>query len=111
MRIVAGKIAEVRRKGMRLKLVLAHGVEIGSYGFFFVESDLTGVGAHETFVEDAAGKLVEMFLFEGAQHAGADFGGAGDGIEPDALLLALLAKFFSERSQGRLRRAVIPTGE
>ena len=102
MRIVAGKTAEIRRKGARLELGLAHCVEIVGYGFFFVESDLTCVGAHETLVEDAAGKLVEMFLFEGAQHAGADFGGAGDGIEPDALPLALLAKFFSERSQGRL---------
>jgi hypothetical protein len=85
--------------------VLAQRGEIVGYGFFIVESDLTGVGAHETFVEDAAGKLIEVFLFEGAQHPGADFGGVGDGIERDALLLALLAKFFSERSQGRLRRA------
>ena len=81
-------------------MVLARRLEIVSYGFFFVESDLTGVGAHETFVEDAAGKLVEVLLFEGAEHAGADFGGAGDGVEPNALLLALLAKFFSERTHG-----------
>ena len=101
---MAGKIGEIRRKGIRLKLGLAHRVEIVGYSFFFVESDLTGVSAHETFVEDAAGKLVEVFLFEGAQHASADFGGAGDGIEADALLLALLAKFFSECTQGRLRQ-------
>lgn len=55
MRIVAGKTAEIRRKGTRLKLVLAHRIEIVGYGFFFVESDVTGVGAHETLVEDAAG--------------------------------------------------------
>jgi hypothetical protein len=88
-----------------LELVLAHCGEIVGYSFFLVESDLTGVGAHEAFVEDAAGKLVEVFLFEGAQHADADFCGVGDGIEPDTLPLALLTKFFSERTQGRLRRA------
>jgi len=44
------------------------------------------------------GSLVEVFLFEGAQHAGADLGGVGDGFEREAALLALLAKFFSERS-------------
>jgi len=66
---------------------------------------VTGVGADETFIEDAAGKLVKVFLFDGAQHAGADFGGVGDGVERDTALLALFAKFVSERTHGRLRRA------
>ena len=78
--------------------------QVVGYGFFFVEPDLTGVGAHKTFVEDATRELVEVLLFEGAQQSSADFGGVGDGIEPDALLLALLAKFLSERTQGRLRQ-------
>ena len=99
MEIRAGKVAEIGRGGLRLE-----GGEIVGYGFFFVESDLTGVGAYKTFVEDAARKLVEVLLFEGAQHAGANFGGIGDGIEFDAAQLALLTKFFSERTQGRLRQ-------
>jgi hypothetical protein len=65
---------------------------------FFVQPDLAGVGADETFVENASGELVEVFIFEGAQHAGADFGGVGDGLELDAAPLALLAKFFSKGS-------------
>ena len=85
-------------------LTLAHGGQVIGYGFFFIEADLAGVGAHETLVEDAAGELVEVLVLEGTQHAGADFGGVGDGIETDALLLALFAKFFSECTQGRLRQ-------
>jgi hypothetical protein len=113
-RIVIKTIAVFRRARVCLDLILArlifprlifaYGGQVVGYGFFFVEPDLAGVGAHKTFVEDASGELVEVLLFEGAQHASADFGGIGDGLEPDALLLALLAKFFSECTQGRLRQ-------
>ena len=113
-RTIVVRIANFRRAGVCLDLILAylilarlifgHCGQVVGYGFFFVESDLAGVGAHKTFVEDAAGELVEVLLFEGAQHAGADLGGVGDGIEPDASLLALLTKFFSECTQGRLRQ-------
>jgi hypothetical protein len=98
--LLAGRSAEIGENGLLLDLAFAQGGEIIGDGFFFVESDLAGVGADEAFVEDAAGKLVEVFVFEGAQHAGADFGGVGDSVEREAALLALLAKFFSERSHG-----------
>jgi hypothetical protein len=98
------KIAEIGQDGVRLNLTLTQGGEVIGYGFLFVESDLAGVGAHETFVEDAAGKLVEVLVLESAEHAGADFRGVGDSLERDATLFALLAKFFSERSHGWLRR-------
>jgi hypothetical protein len=88
--------AEVGENGLRVNLALAQGGEvIGDY-FFFVEADLAGVGTDETFVEDAAGELVEMLFLDGAQHAGADFCSGGDGVERDAATLTLLAKFFSE---------------
>ena len=87
-------------------MTFAQGEEVVGESLFFVEANLAGVGADETFIEDAAGKLVEVFVLEGAQHAGADFGGVGDGIEGEAALLALFAKFFSKGSQGWLRRAV-----
>jgi hypothetical protein len=45
-----------------LDLTFAQGGEVIGYGFFFVESDLAGEGADETFVEDAARKLVEVFI-------------------------------------------------
>jgi hypothetical protein len=88
-----------------LNLALAQGGEIIGDGFFFVEADLAGVGADKTLVEDAAGKLIKVFFFDGAEHAGADFGGVGDSVEGDAPLLALFAKFVSERTHGGLRRA------
>jgi len=101
----AGRSAEVGEDGLLLNLTLTQSGEIIGDRFFFVEADLAGVGAYESFIEDAAGKLVEVFLFESTQHANADFGGVGDGIESEAALLALLAKFFSEGSQGWLRQA------
>jgi len=107
-KILAGEIsaglAGIRRSGVRLDLIVAHGGQIVGYGFFFVKPDLAGVGAYKPFIEDAAGKLVKVLVFEGAEHAGADFGGIGDGIELDAPQLALLTKFFPERTQGQLRR-------
>jgi hypothetical protein len=104
---IAGKVAEIRRKSARLDLVLAHRSEVVGYGFFLVESHLAGICAHETLVKDAAGKPVEVFFFKGAQHPDADFGGIGDGIERDTLPLALLAKFFSECTQGQLRGGLV----
>ena len=97
--------AEVGENGLLLDLALAQGGEVVADGFFFVKADLAGVGAYESFVEDATGKLIEVFFFEGAQHARAEFGGVGDGVEGEAAQLALLAKFFSERSHEWLRRA------
>jgi len=73
--------------------------EIVGDGLLFVEADVAGVGADESFIEDAAGKLIEVFFFEGAEHAGADFCGVGNGVEFDAALFALFTKFFPERAQ------------
>ena len=97
--------AEIGKDGLLLHLTFAQGEEVVGESLFFVEANLASVGAHETFIEDAAGKLVEVFVLEGAQHAGTDFGGVGDGIEGEAALLALFAKFFSKGSQGWLQRA------
>jgi hypothetical protein len=97
--------AKVRRVGL---LLGARGCEIAGDRFFFVEADLAGVGADEAFIENSAGELVEVFVFEGAQHAGADFRGVGDGIEFDAAQLALLAKFFSERAHDWLQLGFCP---
>src|SRR5271165_6322717 len=57
-----GRGVEIGQDGVLLNLALAQGGEVVGDGFFFVESDLAGVGADETFVEDAAGKLVEVFV-------------------------------------------------
>ena len=102
--------AEIRHIGIGplLDLTLADGCEIAGHCFFFVKADLAGVGADETFIEDAAGELIEAFVFQGAQQAGADFRGIGDGIEFDAAQLALLAKFFSEGAHVPLQLSFRP---
>ena len=82
--------AEVGKNWLGLDLTLVQGGEIIGNGFFFIEANLAGVGADEPFVENAAGELLEFFFFQGAQHAGADFGGARNGFERDATLFALL---------------------
>jgi hypothetical protein len=91
-----GRGSDIRLNGRLRELAGAQGGEIVGHGFFFVEPDLPGIGADESFVEDAAGQLLKVFVLEGAQHAGADFRAVGDGIQLDAALLALFAKFFSE---------------
>lgn len=65
---------------------------------FLVEAEILGVSADEAFVEDAAGELVEVLLFDGAEHAGADLGGVGNILELDALPLALFTEFVAELS-------------
>ncbi len=81
---------------MGVDLRLAEAGEIVGDGFFVVQSEMLGVSADESLVEDAAGELVEMFFFDGAKHARANFGDVGNVIEGDFLLLARLAEFISE---------------
>ena len=57
-----------------VNLGLAQGDEIVGDGFLAVEAEMLGVGANESFVEDAAGKQVEVFFLDGLKHARADLG-------------------------------------
>lgn len=77
-------------------LGLAQAGEIVGDGFFVVEAEMLGVGANESFIEDAAGKLVEVFFFDGLEHASADFSDVGNVIERDVFFLARYAKFVAE---------------
>jgi len=92
--------AEVRQYLLGLSLTLAQSGKVVRDSFFLVEADLAGVSADETLIENSARKLVKVLIFQGAQHACADFCAVGDGIEFEPAPLALLAKFFSESSQG-----------
>ena len=98
-------VTEIRQNLLRLHLTLAQSGEVVGDGLFLVQADLTGIGTDEAFVKHAAGKLVKVFLFQCAEHARADLRGVRDGVERESALFALLAKFFPEGSQGRLRRA------
>jgi len=79
-----------------IDLRLAQADKVVGDGFFVVEAEMLGVGANESFIEDAAGKLIEVFLFDGLEHAGADLGYVGDVIEREIFFLARLAEFVSE---------------
>src|SRR4029077_14132869 len=72
--------------------------DVVGHGLIFVDPDVASVRAHETFVEDAAGKLVEFLFFQGAQQTGADLGAERDVVERDAALLALFSQTIAERS-------------
>lgn len=61
-----------------------------------VQAKMLGVGANKSLVENAAGKLIEVFFFDGAQHAHADLGDVGNVIEREFSLLARFAEFVSE---------------
>ena len=64
---------------------------------FFVDAEVPGVGANITLVEDAAGKHVEVFLFEGAKQARPNLGSGRNLVERDTTRLALPPEAFAER--------------
>jgi len=58
------------------------------------------ISADEAFVEDAAGKIVEVLFLDCPQHAGPDLGDVGNVVEREFFLLAGLTKLFSEFAHG-----------
>ena len=79
-----------------IDLCLAQAGQVVVDRFFGIEAEVLGVGADESAVEDAAGELVEMLLFDGLQHARADLRNTGNIVERELFFLARLAKFVSE---------------
>jgi len=79
-----------------IDLRLAQADKVVGDGFFVVEAEMLGVGANESFIEDAAGKLIEVLFFDGLQHARTDLGDVGNVIEREFFFLARLTKFVSE---------------
>ena len=77
-------------------LCLTEAGEIIGDGFFGVHSEMLGVGANESLVEDTAGELIEVLFFDGLKHTRTDLGDIGNGIERDVFFLACLAEFVSE---------------
>jgi hypothetical protein len=82
---------------LRIELRLAKRRQISGDGLLVVESQEFGIGADESLIEDATGEHIEVFLFDGLQHARADFSDVGDIIERKAATLAFFAKFLSKR--------------
>lgn len=77
-------------------LRLAEAGKIIGDGFFSIHSEMLGIGANESLVEDTAGQLIEVLFFDGLEHARTDLGDIGNGIERDVFFLARLAEFVSE---------------
>ena len=57
---------------------------------------MLGIGTDESFVEDTSGELIEVFLFDGLEHARGDFGDVGHVVEREFFLLARFAEFVAE---------------
>ena len=81
---------------MGIDLSFAEASEVVSHRLFVIEAEVLGVGANETFIKDAAGELIEVFLFDGFEHARADLGYVGNLIEREFFFLARLTKFVPE---------------
>ncbi len=87
---------------MRVDFLLLYAGQVRGDCVFLVQPEMFGVGANESFVEDAAGEPVEVLLFDGLEHARADLGDLGSVIERDALLLARFAEFVAELAHAGL---------
>ncbi len=106
MAVLGCGATQIRQNRLLLHLILTQRGQIVRNRLIFVEANLSSVSPNKTLIKDAAGELVELFVFERAQHARADLSRIGDGVERDAAPLALLPKFLSKRSQGWLRERV-----
>ena len=83
-----------------VNLGLAEASEVVGDRFFVVEAEMLGVSANESLIENATGKQVEVFFFDGLQHARADFGDAGDVAERELFRFAGFAEFVAECGHG-----------
>lgn len=88
-------------------LRLAQAGEVVGDGVFRIQAKMLGVSADESLVEYAAGKLIEVFFFDGLQHARADLGDVGNVIVREFFFLACLAEFVAEFSH--LSSLCVPT--
>jgi len=80
--------------GIDLRLAQAREVIIDC--LLGVEAEVLGVRSDESAIEDAAGQLLEVFLFDGLQHARADLGDVGNVVERELFLLPRFTKFVAE---------------
>ena len=85
---------------MRIDLRLSQACEVIGHGLIGIQAEMLGIGANESFVKHSAGQLIEVFFFDGLQHARADLGDVRHVIERELFFLACLAKFVSELSHG-----------
>lgn len=95
---------------VRIDLGLMKACEIVRDGVFGVEAEMLGVGADKSFIEDAAGELIEAFLFDCLQHARADLGDVRHVIEGELFALARSTEFISELAHCSPEPLGVPMG-
>jgi len=87
--------------GVRIDLCLAQAGEVVGDGIVGIQTEMLGIGADESLVEDAAGQSIEVFFFNRLQHARADLGDVGNVVQRELFLLSRFAEFISELSHWR----------
>jgi len=70
----------------------------------FVNAQKAGVSAHEALIEDAAGKRVKVFLFQGLQMAARDLGGFRDFGQGNTPHLPFAPQPFAKCAYGQAYR-------
>ena len=91
----------------RIDLSLTEASEVVVHRLFVIQAEVLGVGTNESFIKDAAGKLIEVFFFDGLEHARADLGDVGNLVEREFFFLARVTKFVSEVAHVDAAGAVI----
>ena len=81
-------------------LRLAQRGQVVAHGLLGIKAQVFRIGTNESFIEDAAGEVLEVLFFNSAEHACVDLGDVGDVVEREFFLLAGLAKLFSEFAHG-----------
>ena len=84
---------------------LSGGFQIVGNRLILIQPYMAGIGSHKAFVENTARQLVEVFVLQGLQHAGANLGGEGNLIQRDGTLFA-----FELQSLTKGRQAILPSG-
>ena len=98
-----GKLILIR-SGCGHGLIAAGQVEFGEQ-ILFVQAQVSGDGADESAAENAAGKLVPLFIFDGLEKLRADAGAASHFGQGHLAHFALALHLFAEITFGHVQEA------
>src|SRR6476646_1853101 len=94
--------------GLRSRMVLlAVRQVIFGKQVFFVKTQIAGNGAHKSAIENAPGKFVPLFVFQGFEIARTDSRGRGDFFHRHLAQLALALQAFAKISPGHESKPVL----
>ena len=81
---------------VRVDLRLPQASQIVVDRIFGIQTEVLGVSADESAIEDATWELIELLLFNGLQHSRADLCYVGNVVEREFFSLPRLKEFVSE---------------